>query len=78
MTESLRLGVFYKFLKDNGAYEKYLTEIEAQQDRLIYSFDSAIKSYDYNKVMNVFRWSETTDGVTFWANLSIKWSAKFK
>lgn len=60
-----RTKEFFKFLKENDALEKYLSNFDAIKLSKI----SAPRSY----IALAFAWSSTKEGWDFWSNLHNKW-----
>jgi hypothetical protein len=63
-----RTKEFFKFLKENDALEKYLSNIDTSE-MSPFSKMSAPRSY----IALAFAWSSTKEGWDFWSNLHTKW-----
>jgi hypothetical protein len=61
---------FVKFLKDNNAYDKFITNLNIVNKPIeIFCDDSKKKSY----INRSFIWFQTKEGFDFWENLNVKW-----
>ncbi len=63
-----RTKEFFKFLKENNALEKYLSNFDAVKPSTFFKI-SAPRSY----IALAFAWSSTKEGWDFWSNLHTKW-----
>lgn len=85
MKEKAILLKFVRFLKRNGAYQKYLINVQqlhaliyrAQCGKKInaveYILDSLIYENGEFLISDAFKWSDTIEGGTYWKDLHTKW-----
>lgn len=59
---------FFKFLKENDALEKYLSNIDTADIAPFFKM-STPRSY----IALAFCWGDTKEGWDFWSNLHTKW-----
>lgn len=59
---------FFKFLKENDALEKYLSNIDATEMSPFFKMCTP-RSY----IALAFIWGDTKEGWDFWSNLHSKW-----
>lgn len=63
-----RIKEFFKFLKENDALEKYLSNIDTADIAPFFKM-STPRSY----IALAFCWGDTKEGWDFWSNLHTKW-----
>lgn len=63
-----RTKEFFKFLKENDALEKYLSNIDITELPSLFEMCTP-RSY----IALAFFWSSTKEGWDFWSNLHSKW-----
>lgn len=62
---------FFRWLKDNDAYNQYIKNIITFRGTNFSSFLKTMNCYNY--IVLAFRWHETPEHIKFWHNLNVKW-----
>ena len=85
MKEKAMLLKFVRFLKRNGAYQKYVQNLQkhnslifrAQSRQKINAIDYILDSIVYENgeflISSAFIWSDTIEGENYWRNIQTKW-----
>jgi hypothetical protein len=68
---------FEKFLRDNGAYNKFVTALRYLEHMSFDEYFEYFENQDYAYeclVFEAFKWEDTTDGADYWIKLDKMWS----